>query len=132
MISTKIQIRFGDCDMGGHVHNAAYLHYFESARVNFFVSELGTNWDWGANGLILKKNIVEYQHPVHIEDDLKVEVRTTHIGTKSFTLSYAVINGNGLLMTSGESVVVCFDYTHNHSIEIPRKMKALLLRHLED
>ena len=42
MIAAEIQIRFGDCDIAGHVHNAAYLHYFESARIQFFVTELGT------------------------------------------------------------------------------------------
>ena len=55
MLSTKIQIRFADCDLAGHVHNAAYLHYFEQARMHFFVAQLGDGWDWKKTGFILKK-----------------------------------------------------------------------------
>jgi acyl-CoA thioester hydrolase len=55
MISTAIQVRFADCDMAGHIHNAAYLHYFETGRIMFFVSDLGENWDWRKEGLILKR-----------------------------------------------------------------------------
>jgi acyl-CoA thioesterase FadM len=33
---TKIQIRFNDIDLAGHVHNAIYLSYFEQGRLDFF------------------------------------------------------------------------------------------------
>ncbi|MBN4071293.1 acyl-CoA thioesterase [Crocinitomix catalasitica] len=142
MISLKIQIRFGDCDLAGHVHNAAYLHYFESARINFFVSELGKDWDWKRNGLILKKNIIDYNIPTQLADKIEVEVRTTQIGTKSFTLSYTVRiqnesrylsgeNKEGLEKAYGESVIVCFDYEKGETIPIPEKLKEVLQNHLE-
>lgn len=47
MISTKIQLRFSDFDMGNHVHNAAYLNYFESARIGFFMKGLGQDVERG-------------------------------------------------------------------------------------
>ncbi len=131
MISLKIQIRFGDCDLAGHVHNAAYLHYFESARINFFVSELGEEWDWKRNGLILKKNSVDYKIPTQLSDKIEVEVRTTQIGIKSFTFSYSVLDENNREKAYGESVIVCFDYEKEESIPIPEKLRTALKKHLE-
>jgi len=129
MISTKIQIRFADGDLGGHVHNAAYLHYFESARINFFIQDLGENWDWKKFGFIVKKNTIEYQIPVYIMDKIQVDVNCIHIGDKSFTLSYHVIDNKGLLKTYGESVIVCFDYIQNKTITIPGEVKKILESH---
>lgn len=129
MISTQIQIRFSDCDMGGHVHNAAYLNYFESARINFFISQLGLDWDWKKDGFILKKNIIEYHQPVYIENQISVEVSCTHMGNKSFTLSYSVKDSHDNLKAYGESIVVCFNYPENKTVEIPAEIKKALLAH---
>ncbi len=130
MISTRIQLRFSDFDMGGHVHNAAYLRYFESARIGFFLSEFGKDWDWKKDGLIIKKNTIEYHIPTFIEDEIRVDVSCNHIGSKSFTLTYSVLDGNNNLKAYGESVVVCFDYKTQQTITIPERMKTILTQHL--
>jgi acyl-CoA thioester hydrolase len=129
MIATPIQIRFNDCDMGGHVHNAAYLHYFESARINFFMQNLAGNWDWKKQGIILKKNIVEYNIPTFIEDNIRVEVSSKAIGNKSFTLTYTVRDDKNNIKATGESIVVCFDYTKQETIQIPDNILKALQKH---
>lgn len=129
MIATKIQIRFADVDAGGHVHNAAYLHYFESARIGFFFSGLGQDWDWKKFGFIVKKNIVEYNQPVYLQDQLSVEVNCIHIGEKSFTLSYHVVDNKKGLMAYGESIIVCLNYLENKTITIPDAVKKVLTEH---
>ena len=130
MISTKIQLRFADVDMGGHVHNAAYLHYFESARIQFFIGTLSPSWDWKKNGFIVKKNTIEYHVPVYLTDQIRVDVNCTHIGEKSFTLSYEVFDQNNLKKTYGDSVIVCFDYIQSKTIAIPSEVKAILEQHV--
>lgn len=129
MTTTNIQIRFADCDMGEHVHNAAYLHYFEQARMDFFVKEI-PQWDWKKTGFILKKNIVEYHIPTVLTDKIHVEVNCIHLGNKSFTLSYHVKDAKQRLMAYGESVVVCFDYTQQLPISIPEELVAILKQHM--
>jgi len=131
MISTNIQIRFADGDLGGHVHNAAYLHYFESARIGFFIGSLGANWDWKKNGFIVKKNTIEYNIPVYITDTIRVEVSCTHMGEKSFTLSYHVFDQTNSLKAFGESVIVCFSYLENKTITIQAEVKKILEAHFE-
>ena len=131
MISTPIQIRFSDCDMLQHVNNAIYLQYFETARINFFKTEL-PNWDWKEKGIILLKNTVEYKVPLYLTDECSIEVETTQVGTKSFTLSYKVIvnkDSNVIIKTIGESTLVCYNFFKKETIILPEKLKAVLLKH---
>lgn len=129
MISTPLQVRFADCDIAGHIHNAVYLHYFESGRMNFFVTELGATWDWKKHGIILKKNIVEYHEPGRLEEQLRVEVTCNKIGSSSFTLHYQILNAKNVLKCEGESVIVCFDYTIEKVSHIPDFMLVVLKKH---
>jgi len=128
MVKTKIQIRFSDCDMMNHVNNAIYLQYFEMARMHFFNQDL-PNWDWQSRGIILAKNTIEYKQPVFLKDNCIVEVNCIHIGTTSFTLSYHLSsnqNNKLVLKTYGESVLVCYDFTKNERISIPKSILTTL------
>lgn len=129
MIACPLQIRFADVDMAGHVHNAVYLHYFESGRMHFFVSQLGENWDWQKYGIILKKNEVVYHQPTQLGDQIKVNVECTHIGTSSFTLSYQVLDHKKGLMAEGSSTLVCFDYTINQVVKVHEGFLPMLKKH---
>jgi acyl-CoA thioester hydrolase len=121
----QIQVRFSDCDMMGHVNNAIYLSYFEMARIHYFRQLLGDNWDWRANGVLLRKNEVEYLLPVLLHEKPDLYVRTLEIGTKSFTLSYELRVGDEL-RTVGKSVLVCFDQNAHQSIPLSDEWKNAL------
>lgn len=125
MERAKIQVRFSDCDMLGHVNNAVYLNYFESTRLHYLNALLGEEWDWNKTGIILLKNVVEYKVPVLLKDKVEVDLSTKEIGKKSFTLAYNLY-ANGIEKTTGESVIVCFDFTKNKTIEIPTLLKKAL------
>jgi len=131
MITTPIQIRFSDCDMLKHVNNAIYLNYFETARINFFKIEL-PNWNWMKQGIILLKNSVEYKIPLYLTDSCQVEIECSHIGTKSFTFTYKVQvlkDENVITKTIGESILVCYDFTQEETINLPTQLKNVLLKH---
>lgn len=126
MISpAKIQVRFSDCDMMGHVNNAVYLSYFEMARIHYFRFLFGTDRDWKKNGVLLRKNEVEYLKPVLLNEEPEIHIFTEHIGTKSFTMAYELMVGEEI-RTIGRSVLVCFDSTVNQSIALTAEMKEAL------
>jgi acyl-CoA thioester hydrolase len=118
----KLKVRFSDCDMMQHVNNAIYLNYFEEARIYYFRQLLGTDWDWRKNGVLLRKNELEYLKPVFLNDPVTIEVFLKHVGDKSFTLAYEV-KVLGELRTTGTSVLVCYDSIIKTSIPIPTRMK---------
>lgn len=123
----KIQVRFSDLDVLGHVNNNIYLSYFEIARVHYFGQMLGKDWDWTKNSVILAKNNVEYLKPVLLIDQPYVTIIADKIGAKSFSLNYE-LHVDGVLHTTGGSTLVCFDPSKNETISIPEVMKEELLK----
>lgn len=118
----KLKVRFSDCDMMQHVNNAKYLNYFEEARIHYFRYLLGTDWDWRKNGILLRKNEIEYLKPVFLHEVADIACFVKHMGEKSFTLSYEVRVNNDL-RTVGTSVLVCYDSEKRSSIPIPQRMR---------
>ncbi|MFM7300217.1 MAG: acyl-CoA thioesterase [Crocinitomicaceae bacterium] len=121
----KVQIRFADIDVMGHVNNAVYLSYFEMARVHYFKQILGENWDWQNDGVLLVRNEVDYLVPIFLHDTPEIKINVEHIGSKSFTLNYEINVGNKLA-TRGKSTMVCFNNLEQRTQEIPEKMKLKL------
>jgi len=120
-----LSVRFSDCDMMQHVNNAVYLNYFEEARIHYFRQMLGVDWDWKKNGVLLRKNELEYLKPILLNEPVTIEVFLKHLGDKSFTLAYEV-RVHGDLRTTGTSVLVCFDSINKCSISIPARMRTAL------
>lgn len=121
----KIQVRFSDLDVLGHVNNSIHLSYFEMARIHYFKELLGQNWDWHSFGMVLVKNEVEYLKSILLFDEPEVIIFTEHIGTKSFTIGYEIFVRNEIYI-KGRSVQVSYDAKTQKTIEIPRTMRSAL------
>jgi len=121
----KIQVRFSDIDVMGHVNNAVYLNYFETARMHYFNQILGLDWDWNTDGIILLRNEIDYLKPVLLQDKPIITIFVLKIGTKSFELGYELKVGN-VIYTTGKSTLVCFNYKAQKTSEIPSKLRLKL------
>jgi acyl-CoA thioester hydrolase len=121
----KIQVRFSDLDVLGHVNNTIHLSYFEMARIHYFKELLGQNWDWHSFGMVLVKNEVEYLKSILLFDEPEVIIFTEHIGTKSFTIGYEIFVRNEIYI-KGRSVQVSYDAKTQKTIEIPQTMRSAL------
>jgi acyl-CoA thioester hydrolase len=100
--TNPITIRFADMDAMGHVNNAVYLTYFETARMNYMHDVCGVGavqHNGGMHGLgdirgasmILAKMTVEYKLPLVLGDEIVVYIRCSHIGNKSFELDAVIM-----------------------------------------
>ncbi|MCB0479573.1 MAG: acyl-CoA thioesterase [Crocinitomicaceae bacterium] len=130
MVITPIQIRFSDVDLMGHVNNAVYLNYFESARMNYFRTLIRDQWDWVNFGILLGNNTVDYFKPLLLNDQVEIETKCLKIGNKSFVLEYILYVINGSKKTkyaSGTSTLVCFNYNEKQTIPVPDKFKQEML-----
>ena len=120
-IKTKLQVRFNDLDMAGHVHNSEYLNYFEIGRIDYFNQVITDNWNWKEKGILVARNEVDYLKPTHFYDSIFVETSCENIGKKSLTLTYKVFSDKDSikkLCATGRSILVCFDFELNQSVEV--------------
>lgn len=126
---TQMSIRFADMDIMGHVNNANYLTYMESARIKYFNDVIGDKINWSKNGFILAKAIVDFKAPVYLRDEeIIVYTKCSKIGNKSFDLSYTLVKaGNQQEVAGGSTTLVAYDYGENKTITIPEEWKEKII-----
>jgi acyl-CoA thioester hydrolase len=112
-----IELRFGDIDMAGHVHNVAYFHFMESARLKFFNSHL-PDYNWTEEGFVVGDNYIKYLKSIYLQDKLEVELLCDNIGEKSFRLVYNIYANNNVVSTA-YSTMVCMNFKTKKTIQIP-------------
>ncbi len=119
----RVEVRFRDLDALGHVNNAVYATYFESARIAYYQRLVGGSLD--RLGIILAELTISYKAPAHFGDELLVGVRVSKIGSKSFTMDYAITRvGDGALIATGQSVLVAYDYAAGCSVPVSDEFRA--------
>ncbi|GAB4505510.1 MAG: thioesterase family protein [Anaerolineales bacterium] len=124
-----IEVRYGDLDPQGHLNNAKYLTYFEQARIQYFV-ELGLfspSQSFMDIGVIMAEARVTFHAPVHFGQTVKVGVRIVELGNKSMKVEQAILHADsGVLLASGQVVLVAYDYRANKTVLIPEKMRQTI------
>lgn len=120
------QVRWGDMDALGHVNNANYFVYCESARMEFF-AQLGLEalTQDGALGPALVTATCNFKQQVRHPATLEVGLTVARIGGTSFTLEYGLFQGEDLV-ADGSSVVVWVDYGAGQSLPLPDALRASL------
>jgi acyl-CoA thioester hydrolase len=128
----KIQIRFKDLDMLGHVNNANYFTFVELARLKYFDHVLSVNTDWHSqNGLILAHFDIDYKEIISYDESIYVHTRCSRLGTKSFDLNWIItkdINSfeSEIIVAEGKAVITCYDYEKNRTKPIPPDRRKLI------
>ena len=116
---SKVNIRFSDLDLFGHVNNAVYLTYYEEARVSYFDEVVGYDYDWSKEGVILARIEVDFLIPILFTDEIFIRTNCCRVGTKSFDLAYEMYkmkDGKEIMVSSATSVMVMFNYAEKKSI----------------
>ncbi len=117
----KVNIRFSDLDLFGHVNNAVYLTYYEEARVAYFDEVVGYDYDWSKEGVILARMEVDFMIPILFHDEVYIRTSCCRLGTKSFDLAYEMYkmkDGKEIMLSSATSVIVMYDYSQKQSISL--------------
>jgi acyl-CoA thioester hydrolase len=116
-----IEVRYGDLDPQGHLNNARYMTYFEQARV-VYIQHLGL-WDaksFQELGIILANAQVTYLSAVRMDQQVRVGVRVTRLGEKSFLMEYRLEDTpTQKELARGSTVLVAYDYQNSQPIPIP-------------
>jgi len=120
LFSTKIPVRIGDVNYGGHVGNDAILSLIHEARVqllnHFSFNELNA----GGNSLIMADVMIAYRGESFYGDLLTIDIYSDEITPRSFDLIYVISttrNNNEIAIADAKTGMVCFDY-NNRKIDL--------------
>ncbi len=125
--TTPIEIRFSDLDAYGHVNNALFFTYLETARVKLFQKNCGAFLDSKLMFLVVRAEC-DYRLPIELNDPLQITVSTDQVRHSSFDFSYQMHNGGGKVFAEAKTVMVCYDPKIRKPVAIPPEIKAVFLQ----
>ena len=117
-------VRFRDLDPMGHVNNAVFLTYIESARAAF-LQHLGAVQTLEDLAIIVARIEIDFRAPVRFGDEVEVSVRVSRFGEKSFDLEHE-LRVAGDLVAEAKTVLVTYDYEKRAPVEIPAEWREKL------
>jgi acyl-CoA thioester hydrolase len=104
----RIEIRWNDLDVYGHVNNAIYLTYLEEARDEWLGGALADRaqiWNW-----VLVRVEIDFRRELTLADDIAVATcRLDRIGNSSVTTREEVATVDGELAAEAKAVLVARD-----------------------
>ena len=125
-----VTVRWGDMDSMGHVNNAKYFTYCESARMSYFAAvRMNELREGERHGPALAAAHLNFRAQVRYPSDLEVETRVSEIGRSSFRMEYEIFyKGTDERVADGHGVIVWVDYGSGRSIPLPERLKDEIRR----
>lgn len=123
--SIAIEVRFSDLDAYGHVNNALYFTYFETARTRLFLEPF---LELRRQGLLLlvARAECDYHKPIELTDRVVVDMVIERIGRSSFDLAYTLHNGSGTNFATAKTVMVCLDAKVGRPVAVPAAILTVI------
>jgi acyl-CoA thioester hydrolase len=111
------EVEFRDVDAAGHVNNAVYLTYLETARIAYLRDVLGLETVDELAVIVANVNI-DFRSPSYFGERLEVGARAPRIGKKSFEMDHEIW-ADGRLVAEATSVLVAYDYALGAPVPVP-------------
>jgi acyl-CoA thioester hydrolase len=119
-VTVTIPVAWGEMDALGHVNNAMFFRYFETARMIYLErAGLLEIMKEIMIGPILAKTSCTFRIPVYYPDTLTVGTRVSTIGNTHFNMDYLVMSQKHGVSAYGDGVIVTFDYRVNGKAPVP-------------
>lgn len=125
--STPVRVRFADTDAQGIAHNAAYLVWFEVARVEYlraFTGGYQALRDHGVEALVLE-SFCRYRLPVRFDDELDVHARCLDLRGARFRYEYLIARGSDVV-ADGWTAHACVDAATLRPVRVPEWLAAAI------
>ncbi len=123
-----VTVRWGDLDSFGHVNNAKYFTYCESARMTYFAAVgMNDHRETELHGPALAAANLNFRRQVRWPAELEVATRVSEIGRSSFKMEYEIFHrGTDECVADGSGVIVWVDYGTGKSSPLPEGLKAAI------
>lgn len=128
----KLRVRNYEIDWQGIVHNAVYLHYFETGRVAYLESlglELNIVSIRNESHVVVARNEIDYDSPARFGEELNIFTRISSIGNTSFIFEGFIEESlTQRLVSRNVSVHVWLEKEGANPIRVPEEFRALVKR----
>jgi acyl-CoA thioester hydrolase len=107
----------------GHAHHTIPVILFEEARAAYWREVAGRPTVEDID-YVLAEIRVQFKQRILYPAALTVKAAVTHLGNASFTMAYQLVDVEGAVLATGESVQVMFDYANGRSMRMPAECRS--------
>jgi acyl-CoA thioester hydrolase len=125
----ELPVQFRDIDVMGHVNNATYFQYMESARVEL-ARRLGQVREGFRGSFIVASARCEFKKPIRDERRITVSVWVSRIGGRSWDFDYSIHGLRKVEYAIGRTAQVAYDYKTRGTVRISGKLKKELAKYI--
>jgi acyl-CoA thioester hydrolase len=123
-VRVRIDIRWRDLDMLGHLNQAVYHELLEEGRATLFERLAPA----GGFAFVLARVELDYRHEVRRDHGhVEVVVRVAAVGRSSITVAHEVVLPDGAVAAEGRSVLVAWDAHERRSRPMGDDERAALM-----
>jgi len=124
---TDVRVRYADTDASGAVHAAAYLLYFEVARVEALRGLGVPVAEFAARGVAMPviEAGLKSLRTARLDELLQVAVLLDRVGPASFAFDYEV-SRDGLLLATGWTRMAVIEADTGRALRLPDWVRELL------
>ena len=131
--TTRITVRFGDCDPAGLVYYPALFHYCHVAMEEFFAARCGVTYD----RLMAEERLgfptvnvrAEFFVPLVYGDEAEVSVSVSRVGRTSATFEYDVRRASDSTLCARATLVqAAMGLDSKRAVPVPELLRAAFAR----
>ena len=115
-----------DTDGLGHVNNAVYLSWIETARTRYVFERRGFTKIEQLD-FVLAAAHLDFRSPVYLHETVDLRCSPSRVGTSSWEMTFeGRVQGDGRVCLEARTVQVQYDYAAKTSTPIPGDFRKLL------
>ena len=125
---TRVAIRWGDMDAMGHVNNASYFRYMETARIEWF-DGMGFTPDPAGQGPVIVNAFCNFIRQLEYPGDVLIKVYASDPARTTFEtwLTMERTDQPGVVSDTGGATVIWVDFPRQKAVPLPDWVRALVV-----
>ena len=127
VFETHIAVRWGDMDAMGHVNNATYFRYMETARIDWFRS-IGCVPDAQGEGPVIVNAFCNFYRQFEYPDEVLLKMYVSDPGLTTFE-SWATMEKvaePGVVCAAGGATTIWVNFPQQKAVGLPDWIRAIV------
>ena len=127
VFETRMPVRWGDMDAMGHVNNATYFRYMETARIDWFRS-IGCVPDAQGEGPVIVNAFCNFYRQFEYPDEVLLKMYVSDPGRTTFE-SWATMEKvaePGVVCAAGGATTIWVNFPQQKAVGLPDWIRAIV------
>ena len=127
VFESRQSVRWGDMDAMGHVNNAMYFRYLETARIDWFTAA-GFRPDPQGQGPVIVNAFCNFYRQLEYPGDILVSLYVSDAARTTFETWATIekLSEPGVVCAAGGATTIWVDFPRQKAVELPHWIRKLV------